>query len=412
MICGTARVAILFAILVAGSGCSFDALRPARAFYIDSRVVDDGGDGTRERPWRSLNALQRVNLRPGDTILFARGSEFEGGFQISQSGSASAPITIKSTGDGPRPRFHNPTTQALAGNGIRIDARHVIVEDLFFTECPQNPVDADVRTLGAIYLTRRAEHCVVRNCEMTRTPVGVTVYGEHNLIQGNRIHDNNKPIKPHWGPMGIVICGSHNEVAHNRIENLSALSDEYGHDGGAIEINDRALPKRDIYIHHNVSLRNQGFIEFVGRVKQDDIRIEHNVCMDYQSFLGLTGPVTNLIAEHNTVVRTLAHDPADSEDVIFWNYDTSDAPGGGPNENIVFRNNVFIYDGSRVEPVFSRGQFEHSSNVFYRTDESSIPTQANRAAYQRKYLGGGAVLRQNDRIGTADDLRAALEAAR
>jgi hypothetical protein len=176
------------------------------------------------------------------------------------------------------------------------------------------------------------------------------------------------------------------------VVNCSAPSEEYGHDGGAIEINDRSLPKEEILIHHNLSLRNQGFIEFVGRVKQDNFVIHHNVCMDYQSFLGLTGPCTNFRIEQNTVVRTLAHAEDDSEDVVLWNY-----IGGNTNINLV--NNIFVYDGSRVEPIFSRGEFKHSYNLFYRTDQGSMRKQPNRAAYQRRYLGGGAQLRAGEKIG-------------
>jgi hypothetical protein len=268
------------------------------------------------------------------------------------------------------------------------------VDGLFFERCPTNPVATHVHKLGAVFLTTNANHCIVRNCEMTQTPIGITVYGEHNLITRNFIHDNNRPIQPNWGPMCVVICGSHNEVSYNRFDNYSAPSDEFGHDGGAIEINDRSLPKENIHIHRNLSLRNQGFLEFVGGVKQDNFRIHHNVCMDYQQFLGLTGPCTNLRVDHNTVVRILAHDPPESEDVIFWNYERL-----GANTNIAFRNNIFVYDPALVEPMFSRGRFDSMHNLLYRLDHDRIPKQANRWAYERKYLGGGAQLRRGDKIG-------------
>lgn len=192
--------------------------------------------------------------------------------------------------------------------------------------------------------------------------------------------------------MCVVICGSHNEVSYNRFENYAAPSNEYGHDGGAIEINDRSLPKEDIRIHHNLSLRNQGFIEWVGRVKQDNFHIHHNVSMVYQSFLGFSGPCTNIRVENNTVVRVLAHDEADSEDVIFWSY-------FGGNTNIWFRNNIFVYDPARVELMFARGELNHSHNLFFRADHATLPHQANRDAYQRKILGGGAHLREGDVVG-------------
>ena len=182
----------------------------------------------------------------------------------------------------------------------------------------------------------------------------------------NYIHDNNAPIQPYWGPMCVMICSSHNEVAYNRFVNYCAPSAEYGHDGGAIEIHDRRFLKEDIRIHHNLSLRNQGFIEWVGRVKQDNFLIHHNVCMDYQSFLGFTGPCTNIRVENNTVVRILAHDQADSEDVVFWRYLSG-------NTNISFRNNIFVYDAARVEPVFSRGEPEHSYNLVLPDRPSQHP---------------------------------------
>lgn len=365
-----------------------------KEYYLDARTGSDNNNGSKGHPWRSLNRASRTTFHPRDTVSFARGSEFEGGFELKGSGTQNAPITLNAFGNGPMPRLSNPDTRILNGNAIRITGEYVIVDGLYFERCPANPVSADVRKLGAIFLTTNANHCIVRNCEMTQTPIGITVYGEHNLITKNYIHDNNAPIQRHWGPMCVVICSSHNEVSYNRFVNYSAPSEQYGHDGGAIEINDRALPKEDVEIHHNMSLRNQGFIEWVGMVKQDHFVIHHNVCMDYQAFLGLTGPCTNIRVDNNTVVRILAHEDDDSEDVIFWNYTM-----GGGNTNIVFRNNIFVYDPSRVEPIFSRGQFSHAHNLFFRTDRGNFGKQPNRFPYERKYLGGGVQLGVGDKIG-------------
>lgn len=388
------RIYLITALLLwAGAGTLAEGQpdRAARTFYVDSRSSDDTAGGTKEHPWRSLGSLAAVEFQPGDTVLFACGSRFEGGFEVNQSGTEAAPITFKSYGRGPAPRFTNPRSATLHGNAIRVNASHVIVGDLFFERCPVNPVSTDMRKLGAVLLTTNATHCVVRNCEMTQTPIGVNVLGEHNLVTGNFIHDNNAPVKPHWGPVCVMVCGSHNEVSHNRLVNYCAPSNEYGHDGGAIEIHDRTVPKEDISIHHNLSLRNQGFIEWVGHTRQDNFVIHHNVCMDYQSFLGLTGPCSNMRVENNTVVRVLAHKPADSEDVIFWTY--------FGNTNINLRNNIFVCDPARVEPMFARGELEHSYNLFYRLDHNHIPKQANRGAYERKYLGGGIHLGEGDQIG-------------
>jgi hypothetical protein len=385
-----------------------------RNYYVDSQGGSDDGNGM-EHPWRTLQRLSQVIFQPGDTILFKRGSQFEGGVTVNQSGTASAPITFKAYGEGSPPHFTNPRPEVLNGNALRLNASYLVIEGLYFEKCPPNPVAADVRTLGAVFLTTNANYDLVRHCEMTQTPIGVTVYGQHDLITRNYIHDDNEPIRSHWGPMGVVVCGSHNEISYNRFVNYCAPSDAYGHDGGAIEINDRSLPKEDILIHHNLSLRNQGFIEWVGRMPENDPRlhagsealaaieggvgnvvqdhflIHHNVCMDYQSFLGFTGPCTNMRVENNTVVRVLAHDRPDSEDVVFWEYFS--------NTNISFVNNIIVWDGSRVEPVFSRGQPYHAHNLFYRVDETNVPAGPNPPAFQRRYLGGGAELNTGDKIG-------------
>ncbi|HVV00194.1 MAG TPA: choice-of-anchor Q domain-containing protein [Verrucomicrobiae bacterium] len=361
-----------------------------RSFYLNSRSRPPG-DGSLQRPWRDLQPLRETRFNPGDHIYFACGSRFEGGFAVNQPGTAAAPIVFESYGKGVAPRFANPRLESLDGNAIRLNGSHIEVRGLFFERCPANPVPADIHALGAIFLTTNANDCIVRGCEITRTPIGITVYGERNLITRNFIHDNNAPIEPHWGPICVVVCSSTNEISYNRFVNYCAPSKEYGHDGGAIEINDRSLPKEHILIHHNFSLRNQGFIEFVGRVTQDDFIIHHNVCMDYQSFLGLTGPCSNIRVEHNTVVRTLAHEKDDSEDVVFWNYFT--------NTNISFQNNIFVYNAARVDPVFARGEFHHTYNLYFRAGRPRILPQPNEAAYERKYLGGSAHLREGEIIG-------------
>ena len=364
----------------------------SREYYVNSHSDSPDADGTMEKPWRSLDQLDKVVFHPGDTVLFASGSQFEGGFEVSQSGTPSGPITFKSYGGGSPPRFANPQSVALNGNAIRLNGSHLIVDGFFFERCPSNPVATDIHLLGALFLTTNANHCIVRNCEMTQTPMAITIYGQHNLITRNYIHDDNQPVQSHWGPVCVVVCASHNEISYNRFINYSAPSQEYGHDGGAIEIHDRSLPKEDILIHHNLSLRNQGFIEWVGRVKQDNFLIHHNVCMDYQAFLGLTGPCTNIRVENNTVVRILAHPEDDSEDVVFWSY-------SGGNTNVSFQNNIFVYDSVRIEPVFARGELRHSYNLFYRTDSAVLRKQPNQDAYERRYLGGGAHLHIGDRIG-------------
>jgi len=353
-----------------------------RAYYINSKTGSDDNPGTIDAPWQTLERINNYDFAPGDSVLFARGSTFTGGFVIKSSGKPDSPIIFTAYGQGSKPVFSNPRYSNLNGNAIRITGSHIIIDDLFFYNCPKSPVCQDICTIGAIFITVGADQNIVRNCEMTKTPIGIQTYGQHTLITQNYIHDNNVAIKPHWGPVCVFVNTSNNEVSYNTFENYSSASNEYGHDGGAIEINDRDYPKENIIIHHNYSYKNQGFIEFVGLVKQDNMIIHHNVCEDYQSFIGFTGPCNNIRVENNTVIRLLAHDRPDSEDVTFWFY--------YDNSNLIFRNNIFVYDPVRVEGVFARGEFIHDHNLYYRIDNPKPLDSVNYSAFERLVVGAGA----------------------
>ncbi len=395
------RLTVLFSALTALISCGGPAEQKVSSgqtkFYLSSQG-DDNNPGTMESPWKTLTRVSNYKFTPGDSVFFARGSSFTGGFIVSSSGTAGRPITFTAYGRGEAPRFTNPDYGTLNGNVIQVTSSYIVIDGLFFHDCATVIYDTighelldGVRKLGVVFLAVGADHNIVKNCEVTRSPVGFKVYGQHNLITHNYIHDNNGPIAPHWGPLGIVVCTSNNEISYNRITNLVAPSKAYGHDGGAIEVDDRKYPKRNIRIHHNYSRGNQGFIEFVGRTVQEDFVIHHNVCEDFQSFIGFTGPCKNMRVENNTVIRILAHKTPDSEDVVLWSY--------FENTNLTFQNNIFYYDPSRVEQVFSRGVHPRDHNLYYRTDNPQVSDHASVAAFNRFVLGGGAWLGEGDKIG-------------
>lgn len=333
---------------------------PQSDFYVASHGNDDN-PGTKELPWKTLAPVSVQTFAPGDRVFFARGSKFEGGFVISSSGKPGKPIVFTAYGEGPTPIFTNPRYDSLNGNAIQIKGSHIVIDGLYFYDCPKSPVTVDIRTLGAVFIALEADHNIVKNCEMTKTPVGIQVYGQHNLITHNYIHDNNVPIRPHWGPLCVIVCTSNNEISYNRFENYVAPSNEYGHDGGAIEINDGDYDKVSLKIHHNYSSRNQGFIENIqSDCVSDNWVISHNVCDDYQSWLGLTN-VTNIRVEHNTVLRVRTH--AGYNDFSWFNEHLGD-------NSVSFRNNIFVL-GDGIPPVYYHGDGKnqhHDHNLYYCID--------------------------------------------
>ena len=57
-------------------------------FYLAS-YGNDANPGTKKLPWKTVEPLNNRKFAPGDTVFFARGSNFRGGFVISSSGEPS-----------------------------------------------------------------------------------------------------------------------------------------------------------------------------------------------------------------------------------------------------------------------------------------------------------------------------------
>ncbi len=69
------------------------ALGEGPNYYVDPNAGDDAGDGTVQRPWRSVNHAVR-QLSPGDTLLLREGTYFEN-LYCAVAGTVDKPITIR-----------------------------------------------------------------------------------------------------------------------------------------------------------------------------------------------------------------------------------------------------------------------------------------------------------------------------
>lgn len=297
-------------------------------YYIDSESGNDTNTGlSAETPWKSLLKANNTTLNPGDTICFKRGAEFEGTLFIRNSGNEKNYIVVTDYGDNQllAPSFTNPEFNAGKnnfGNCIRVKGSFVVVENLYCHKtAAQLPSTVGSFTtmweLGAIYLDKTAQHCIVQNNELYDCGVGIKSYGPHALISGNYIHDCNRVLKEWgWGPIGIWLGADYQEVCYNRIYNYSAVDSRItwgpnsyggGADGGAMEIDDARNPKSNISIHHNYTRDCQGFLEVTWTdVLQNppykNFEIHHNVSDDYQQFVALwCGSACKI--ENNTIIR-------------------------------------------------------------------------------------------------------------
>lgn len=70
----------------------------AKDYRFDSSASAEG-DGSNSSPFKDLNAIQDLNLQPGDNILLKRGSSFTSPLVLNQSGALGSPITIQAYRD-------------------------------------------------------------------------------------------------------------------------------------------------------------------------------------------------------------------------------------------------------------------------------------------------------------------------
>ena len=349
------------------SNSSDDSGGQAHNYYV-SNSGDDAGDGSLNSPWASLNRINDQSLTPGDSVLFARGSRFEGAILVTGSGSEKQPITFGAYGDGPAPALTNQELSAQNGNIIQIRGSYIVVDGLQFHSGVAAVSDQGVnaRQIGAVYLVEGADHNVVKNCEMVDCPLGIQSYGQYNLLTGNYIHDCNRFLSdPNWGPIGIMVATSNHEISYNRIENILREGGTFGADGGAIELDNEDYPNRNVEIHHNWSIGNEGFVEIIGG---DDItsnvRIHHNVSDDFQEFVFFWSG-TNCYVEYNTVLCTR---PQNSRVKVVFSF----AKGGN-----YIRNNIFVVGGGTQvfagENVYGMDKYDEqifNNNLYWCADGS------------------------------------------
>ncbi|MDB4889973.1 MAG: hypothetical protein JWL61_1828 [Gemmatimonadetes bacterium] len=366
---GVASPAIIFVrmaynvFLAATLLCGATLLTPTRAsaenYYVNSRAGKDASDGrTKQTAWKSFANLETHHFAPGDSILFAKGTRYVGGFAFRSSGNAEHPIVftsysmsadlvrsvdrtkiaelIPAEGAGRSPAFTNPDWAQLNGNIFRIEASYVVIDGFYFHDNTNPPgsdrTNKNVQKMGAVYLALGTHDNEVRNCEFENTPVGIKIKGTHNLITRNYLHDAYEPMAQSWGPIAIMVVTPYNEISHNTIMNYGSYGGPYGSDGGVIELDgvDDAFDGRNVNIHHNTSINNHGFVELAGR-KVDSITIAYNLSDDRNQFLG-GGSMKNVLVLNNTIVRT--REP-NIDRYVFWTFavDTT---------FITVRNNIFV----------------------------------------------------------------------
>jgi hypothetical protein len=346
----------------------------ATNYYVSSSGDDNNTGTSTSTPWQTLGKLDTIEFQAGDVIHFNRGDKWLGRFKLTESGTPDNPIRFTAYGKGALPKLSNPNWDyTWDGAVMRISGAHIIIEKLHFVDGAAHPYEENkdahenVYDMGAVNLNRDSKYCTVQYCEFEDYPIGVQSQGEYNKIYQNYFHDCNKGMcLPFWGPIGIFSGGSYDEISYNYIINYKG-GGSGGFDGGAIEI-DRFMwgaghigyGADHIKVHHNISVRNAGFLE---PEALDDTRgnnfleIYCNFSDDFKWFIS-DEDLNHSTIRNNTSLRVLPW-------IRSWNLVL--AIQGV--EDAVY-NNVFVVANDLKVFEFPEIEIVHYNNVYYSHDQS------------------------------------------
>ena len=260
----TAAATLLVLLFLGGSlgGASAPAAAAGTTYYVSEDGSDSNAGTAPGSAWGTLDKVNAAALRPGDSVSFRRGDVYSGGLVIGRSGTSRLRITLNAFGSGQAPTI----TGGLMGTCVKLDGSYIAVDGLRAESC------------GYAGFSVYGNHASVRNSAASNNAAGIKVsegsdFGSYanNTLAGNNIMNVNtqgsqcgtaKAVQcsDDSGAFGFLINGSDNEFTGNTVTGSTALSYDFGHDGGAFEVFNGNRNR----IHHNVAVDNNVFSE-IGR---------------------------------------------------------------------------------------------------------------------------------------------------
>lgn len=344
-----------------------------QAQAADYHVKADGDDSldglTDVTAWRTLTKVNGRAYSPGDRVLFRRGDTWVGdGLKITSSGTAEAPIFFGDYGAGAKPVI-DVNGKASTTGVLVTGADHLIIQNLVILNAngagnPAGMSCVDVHhlvvrgidvnlTAGAGINFSQGGHILVDGCTVTRSGNGAiycrgsdveplhdviiqncTVYDLNSSADGFTLHQKSAPPYPPIGANFIL----RNNVAYNcREEGFDITSGtnvllennvSHSNDSGAISLGHSA---------RYVTIRNHRSENEPLKNTSASLKIAiPDVTIEYSTFIGSSQwnkPIVQIIPSMNVNVSPVV-------------------PDAQP-ENVVLRNNVFMWNSSVNGNIFN-----------------------------------------------------------
>ena len=403
----------VFVLLLSFSLCA------QNQYYLSSSTGNDNNNGSQTQPWKTLSKLSNTTLGPGDTVYFKKGDTFRGHYVVDGSGAEGNPITFTSYGSGNQPILSGSDHEDGGGDyreAILVTNHDNMVFDDLEVQNHRTISRTGVGDLVSFGIRIEVSDSNVNlNNFFFRNMTFKNVYGLYWVDPSNQSEFNAFEVS------GLTFISSWGGIINNVI-----IEDSYFTDLQRIGVHIKnTMGKTSTKRNTNFVFRNNEFFQIGGTcvlpIRTENCLIENNIfnqpgAKTNDKMIGRGSAVwnwysINTIVQYNQAINAkgildshgIHVDHSNVDTFIQYNY-MQDCEGGfveilGGNQRAVYRFNISVNDGWRVNP-----NWVNSDHTIWLNDK--IGGQSGHPSYDSYIYNNTVVINKsgNDAFDTAIDI--------
>ena len=388
-------------------------------YYLSSSTGNDNNNGLQTQPWKTLSKLSNTTLGPGDTVYFKKGDTFRGHYVVNGSGTEGNPITFTSYGSGNQPIISGSSHDD--GGGDYREAILVTNHDNMVFDGLEIQNHRTISRSGVGDLVSFGIRIEVSNSNVDlnnfsfRNMTFKNVYALYWVDPADQNAFNDFEVS------GLTFISNWGGIINNVI-----VEDSYFTDLQRIGVHIKnTMGKTSTKRNTNFVFRNNEFFQIGGTcvlpIRTENCLIENNIfnqpgAKTNDKMIGRGSAVwnwysINTIVQYNQAVNAkgildshgIHVDHSNVDTFIQYNY-MQDCEGGfveilGGNQRAVYRFNISVNDGWRVNP-----NWVNSDHTIWLNDK--IGGQSGHPSYDSYIYNNTVVINKsgNDAFDTAIDI--------
>ena len=403
----------VFVLLLSFSLCA------QNQYYLSSSTGNDNNNGSQTQPWKTLSKLSNTTLGPGDTVYFKKGDTFRGHYVVNGSGTEGNLITFTSYGSGNQPIISGSSHDDGGGDyreAILVNNHDNMVFDGLEIQNHRTISRSGVGDLVSfgIRIEVSSSNVDLNNFSF-RNMTFKNVYALYWVDPADQNAFNDFEVS------GLTFISSWGGIINNVI-----VEDSYFTDLQRIGVHIKnTMGKTSTKRNTNFVFRNNEFFQIGGTcvlpVRTENCLIENNIfnqpgAKTNDKMIGRGSAVwnwysINTIVQYNQAVNAkgildshgIHVDHSNVDTFIQYNY-MQDCEGGfveilGGNQRAVYRFNISVNDGWRVNP-----NWVNSDHTIWLNDK--IGGQSGHPSYDSYIYNNTVVINKsgNDAFDTAIDI--------